>query len=166
MKNCASSAGRLPPKILERIISMRASTRDLIRASHVCRHWRSTLVSSPRLWTDLECIHVGLTLQQLARSEPFPLNVITDHKSAVRAVCALQSGVGRLRSLTLRLQHDDLLEVFPVLSARAPTLEHLKVFVDYDLTKMQASIPESVLGSSTPALKSLHFKNKHQAELL
>ena len=116
-------------------------------------------MSSPRLWTDLECIHVGLTLQQLARSEPSPLNVITDHKSTVRAVRALQSGVDRLRSLTLHLRHDDLLEVFPVLSARVPILEHLKVSVDYDLTNMRASIPESFLGSSTPALKSLHLEN-------
>ena len=78
LRNLSAPAGRLPGEVLEKILEMRCPEQDLIRASHVCRRWRAALVSSPRLWTKVQCVDVARTLQYLARSERVPINMMAD----------------------------------------------------------------------------------------
>ncbi|KAF9650532.1 hypothetical protein BDM02DRAFT_3092970, partial [Thelephora ganbajun] len=42
---------RLPPEILAKILECRELDQDITVATHVCRYWRSALISAPRLWT-------------------------------------------------------------------------------------------------------------------
>lgn len=160
LRNYSTPAGRLPWGVLERIIAMGASKRDLISASHVCRRWRDILTSSPHLWTEFQCKNAALTLQHLTRSEPAPVNVIADSRADVRAVTGLRSATDRIRSLTLRLRPFDLLEVFGELVTPAPALEHLEVSIipeSGDGPTFRPSIPQTFLGGSAPTLKSLHL---------
>jgi len=160
LRNLASPVGRLPGEVLEHIFAMRALERDILAASHVCRHWRDTLISSPRLWAKFQCVDMARTLQYLARSEPVPINVTADFDSDIQAVIALKSATDRFGSLTLRLQPFDLLQVFRHLATPAPSLERLEVSAMAHRgggPKFRPTIPATFLGGSTPALKSLHL---------
>lgn len=160
LRNLASPVGRLPADVLERIFAMRASERDLRTALCVCRRWRVTLTSSPRLWTKLQCVDVARTLQYLARSAPVPVNVTADFYSDIQAVTALKFATHRFGSLTLRLRSLDLFNVFRQLTTPAPALERLEVYTtshQEDGPTFHPPIPPSFLGGSTPALKSLHL---------
>jgi len=143
--------------MLEQILAVRGLERDLIAASHVCRHWRDTLMSSPRLWTKFQCIDVARTLQYLARSEPVPINIIADYVSDIQAVIALEAATDRFGSLTLRLQPFDLLQVFRHFATPAPALERLEISATHrgGGPAFRPAIPATFLGGSTHALKSL-----------
>ena len=158
LRNLSSPVGRLPGEVLEQILMMRNLERDLLRASHVCRHWRDTLISSPRLWTNFQCVDVSRTLQYLVRSEPVPINIIADFDSDIQAVIALKSVTDRFGSLTLRLQPFDLLDTFRHLATPAPALERLEVSATPHRRggpTFRPTIPATFLGGSTLALKSL-----------
>jgi hypothetical protein len=158
LRNLSSPVGRLPGEVLEQILMMRGLERDLLSASHVCRHWRDTLMSSPHLWTKFQCVDVSRTLQYLVRSKPVPINVIADFDSDIQAVIALKSATDRLGSLTLHLQPFDLLHIFRHLATPAPALERLEVSAmphRGDGPTFRPTIPATFLGGSTPALKSL-----------
>ena len=160
LRNLSSPVGRLPGEVLEQILAVRALERDLLVASHVCRHWRDTLMSSPCLWTRFQCIDVARTLQYLVRSESVPINVIADFNSDIQAVIALKSTTDRFGSLTLRLQPFDLLQAFRHLATPAPALERLEISATAHRGEGPAfrpTIPATFLGGSTPALKSLYL---------
>ena len=157
LRNSTTLAGRLPGDVIEKIM-MRASERDLVRVSHLCRRWRDSLTSSPRLWTDFQCEQVVQTQQHLKWSQPFPINVTTDYGSDVQAVIALKSATGRFKSLTLRLSPLNLSYVFGELVTPAPALEHLEISVTSLFGKKRLDrlgIPATFLQGHTPALKSL-----------
>ena len=158
LRNLSSPVGRLPGEVLEQILIMRGLERDLLAASHVCRHWRDTLISSPRLWAKFQCADVARTLQYLTRSQPVPINVTADFDSDIQAIIALKSVTDRFGSLTLRLQPFDLLQIFRHFATPAPALEHLEVSAAphrRDGPTFRPTIPATFLGGSTPALKSL-----------
>ena len=81
-KNTFKPVNRLPLEILSNVLEQRASNRDLITATHVCRHWRSTLTSTPSLWTNLqfrEPTHdVDRALTYLKRSKSVPIDIEMD----------------------------------------------------------------------------------------
>ena len=157
LRNSTTLAGRLPRDVIEKIM-MRASKRDLVRASRLCRRWRDSLASSPRLWTEFQCEHVAQTLQHLKLSQPFPINVTTGYGSDVRAVIALKSATERFKSLTLHLSPSDLGLVFGELVTPAPTLEYLKITAAFTIESnnwVDVDIPAKFLQGHTPALKSL-----------
>ena len=160
LRNLSAPIGRLPGEVLEQILVVRALERDLLTASHVCRHWRDTFMSSPRLWTRFQCVDVARTLQYLARSKPVPINVKADFNSDIQAVIALGSATDRFGSLTLRLQPFDLLQVFRRFATPAPALERLEIHAMPHLgdgPAFRPTIPATFLGGSVPALKSLHL---------
>ena len=154
LRNLFAPAVRLPGEVLEKILEMRGLEQDLIRASHVCRRWRATLVSFPRLWTRVRCVDVERTYQYLSRSGRVPINVIADGKSNIEAVFAAVPATERFESLTLLLQQSDLLQVLHRLATTAPALERLEIFATPYL-QGEPNIPAGFLGGSAPALKSL-----------
>jgi hypothetical protein len=140
---------------------MRISEQDLLAASCVCRRWRDVLTSSPRLWTNFQCVDMARTRQYLALSEPLLINVTTRFYSDVRTVIALGPATHRFESLELRLQPSDLCQVLHRLTAPAPALERLEVYATSfpeGRPSINPSIPSVFLGGSTPALRSLHLQ--------
>ena len=160
LRNLSTPIGRLPGDLLEQIFAMRASERDLLTATCVCRRWREILVSSPRLWVNLRCEDTAQTLQYLARSNPAPIYVAADFYSDIQAVFALKPATDRFGSLKLRLESQDLLQAFHRLTTPALALEHLEIHAASHLGAGQPfppSIPVTFLGGFTPALRSLHL---------
>lgn len=70
-------AYRLPPEILATVAS-HLDEKSLVIATHVCLHWRSVLISSPRLWSHLSFGNEERGLEFLKRSKAAPVSVDLD----------------------------------------------------------------------------------------
>ena len=70
-------ADRLPLKVLARILVFRTLERTLVTATHVCRHWRSAILSVPDLWTNIPCRdpHLSRTFERRPNRHPRYLTV-------------------------------------------------------------------------------------------
>ena len=84
--NESTPAHRLPPEILTRILYLTVDhgseehAGQVIPLTHVCRYWRSLLLSYPRMWSTL-CMKPGnpsIVSEWLARSQNVPLIVIAE----------------------------------------------------------------------------------------
>ena len=68
---------RLYPEILSRVAS-HLPRNSLVDATHVSYNWRTTLISSPRLWTDISFICQKEAFAFLERSKSTPISVFMD----------------------------------------------------------------------------------------
>ena len=76
---------RIPPEILTRILYLAVDrgfeghAEPIIPLTHVCRYWRTLLLSYPRMWSTLYMKpgNPRITSEWLARSQNVPLTVIT-----------------------------------------------------------------------------------------
>ena len=74
IKNCLARVNQLPPEILARIVGFLPTERGLISATAVCQHWRTILLSFPRLWWNIG----GSSLEiqaYIERSKSTPIDV-------------------------------------------------------------------------------------------
>ncbi|KZV81260.1 hypothetical protein EXIGLDRAFT_844762 [Exidia glandulosa HHB12029] len=65
--NSSSTAQRVPPEVLASCLD-HLSLADLVRASHVSRHWRSVALAFPALWTDIRLTSAHPRILDLLRS--------------------------------------------------------------------------------------------------
>ena len=81
---------RLPPEIMTRILSLAVDhgseehTKQIIPLTHVCRYWRTLLLSYPRTWSTL-CLKPGnpaIISEWLSRSQGVPLTVVAEFTDA------------------------------------------------------------------------------------
>jgi len=75
--NTFPKINRLPPEVLALIPSFLTDHKDLFFTTHVCRHWRNTIVAFPLLWSssDNETIHKDLVAAYIDRCSGTPLDV-------------------------------------------------------------------------------------------
>lgn len=66
---------RLPPEVLATVLAHRWPGKDLISSTHVCRHWRTTLLSFSSLWAEIHCVGEEQTLLFLERAKTAPLHI-------------------------------------------------------------------------------------------
>ncbi|KAF9792126.1 hypothetical protein BJ322DRAFT_15011 [Thelephora terrestris] len=98
--NSFSPVNRLPPEVFTTILAHRWPGRDLISSTHVCRHWRTALLSSASLWAELRCAGEEQTFCFLQRAKTAPLHVYLRPRfshAALRTFIAPQAG--RIESL-------------------------------------------------------------------
>ena len=77
---------RLPPEILTKILYLAVDhdseehAEQIIPLTHVCRYWRTLLLSYPRMWSTLRMKpgNPSLISEWLARSQNLPLTVIAE----------------------------------------------------------------------------------------
>jgi len=146
------------------IFKHRCHDDDLVAATHVCRYWRSSLISNPTLWTRLQFPgDTGRIHTYFERSKPVPINVYMDlWVTSTNAVSELVAPhVGRVGSLTI---HGTVIHVRMILShlfcGPAPSLQHLEILgtTGDDLEPTDASwLPADFLRQHGPALRSLSF---------
>jgi len=141
--------------VLSRILECRTRECDLVAATQVCRYWRSTLTSSPSLWTCFQFqsrYDLGRTLTYLKRSKSAPIDVGVDTDSAenLDALEYLAPRIARMRSLDIRASHDihsaSLLFCNP-----APLLQRLEILAFEDVVHL----PDNFLGQQAPSLRSV-----------
>lgn len=116
---------RLPPEILTAVAShFGRDHRFLILFTHVCHHWRSTLIFCPRLWSHIEFENEGRALAFVERSKSVPVsaNLVDDSPSKV-VMESLTTIANRL--ITLRGTHGTFLS--GLLAQPLPLLRNLDI---------------------------------------
>jgi len=73
--NSVSTINRLPPEVFAKVLTHRCPGRDLISATHVCRYWRTTLLSFASLWAEIRCSGHEQTFFFLQRAKAAPLHI-------------------------------------------------------------------------------------------
>lgn len=161
LQNGFAPINRLPPEILGLIPSSFRSKRDLINATAVCRHWRNTLLSSPDLWSDVDCSgNMGpfreyMFRECLERSRNVPLNV---RLTSVRYLPDMTPHLLRFASLEIQLSVPEQLgKITAYFSQPAPILRKLSVVAAAPWDRAGLSIPPGLFGGELAALRSLRL---------
>ncbi|KAF9783310.1 hypothetical protein BJ322DRAFT_1070122 [Thelephora terrestris] len=123
---CDSAVYRLPPEILAAIASHLPDNKSLIFATRVCHLWRSTFLSSPRLWSHLTLENDQRTLVFLERSGTTPLSIdLTAWNRRSNMTPGLLKRITD-RLITLRGAHSPLMD--QILAKPPPFLRTLNTF--------------------------------------
>jgi hypothetical protein len=98
--NSFSPINRLPPELFATVLAHRRPGRDLISSTHVCRHWRTTLLSFASLWAEIHCAGEEQTFFFLERAKAAPLHICLRQRfshAALKTFIAPQ--IGRIELL-------------------------------------------------------------------
>lgn len=150
---------RLPPKILAIILAFQTSDRVLVTATHICRHWRSAILSVPTLWTDIPCRDLDRTLTYLERSKGALINIYAMSPSSNFPIRDIFSRyIERTRLLRANLSRAGVRSA--VLQLRDPvlSLEILELFGS-TFEAPRINLPADFLGRHAPSLLSIHFSD-------
>ena len=162
MRNALLLVNRLPVEILQQIPSWLPYVRDIIAASHVCRYWRTAFVSSPELWTHLDCNSNRATRTFVERSGVSPLEIVINPGFSSEAFCYTIPHVKRWDLLDVRALSDEIVPVLNTLTGpvSAPRLRDLIVVPmgGYDSTGM-IHLKGKILGGELPSLRRLYLCN-------
>jgi hypothetical protein len=117
----------LPPEVLSAIPTYWSadSQGDLIRATHVCRYWRTTLTASPSLWNDIKSGNEARMRACIHRSQSYPLSVEIKHPGQEGVLS--DAVLFRLKSLTLSLPVTNLTKPLGRLISPTPMLEEVSI---------------------------------------
>ncbi|KAF9791041.1 hypothetical protein BJ322DRAFT_1208302, partial [Thelephora terrestris] len=123
---------KLPPELLSRILEHRDCEEDLSASTHVCQYWRSTLTSSPSLWSHLVVESkrdVGRALTYLKRSKSAAIHVwITiDVVQDLDVLQRFTPHISRTRSFSIQGYINVHLASSLLLCSPVPLLEHLEI---------------------------------------
>ena len=157
-KNRLAPINRIPPEILALVPDfwgVRNRDENIITVTHVCRAWREVFVSRPTLWTGLSCVDLDKTRVYLERSKSSPINLSLDgnYVTLSNALFELISNAtGRLKSVTIVLEPEDLQLISACLSRPAPLLEVLSVD-GYD----DSVLSSALFGGDLSSLRELHL---------
>ena len=159
--NRTAMVNRLPPEVLAKVLGFRHDDRDLIAATHVCERWRSTLLSTPLLWTEIAFGDPVRTSTYLERSKDAPLHVSIG-ESALDSSSDDMSWVGRSDSLRINAPKGQIELFAGRLCLPAPLLRSLEfigypVFPDFGAVDYSVRIPLGFLGKRAPSLRNLTF---------
>ena len=166
-KNSSVPVNRLPPEVFSGILERRNSERELIIATHVCHQWRSTLTSTPLLWTNIKCCDLTRITTYLKRSQTAPLDVqIVNPPPSFHVQDFLSSSLQRTRSLRVDISPPDLRAVIFRTRTPAPFLQELE-FVGFSINNPSGGIspPKEFLGKPAPPLRSIVFTSCPQLSL-
>jgi hypothetical protein len=124
-KNSLSPINKIPPETLAQVVAFLEPGHQLVNATAVCRHWRATLLSFPRLWST---IHFPDPMQfeaYLKRSKSAPLEVRLVYFSLFKSLVPHTS---RLAALAIRVAHSsDFNQVAQYLPNPIPTLHKFTI---------------------------------------
>ena len=166
LKNTLVPINRLPPEILSNVLEHRGCDWDLVAATHVCKHWRILLISSPTLWARLQLnrdedgrrIRTYLERSKWVARIVIEMDLVWFTPGNVLLELIIPH-VGRVGSLTIHGPIADVQAVlFRVFCKPAPSLQHLVITVWLGCgaeRKKKHRLPDNFLGRSAPALRSI-----------
>lgn len=137
--NTFPKVNHLPPEVLALIPSFLTSHKDLVYTTHVCRHWRSAIITSPPLWSSLDnyAMHRDLVATYMDRCGGTPLDVTFSSESDKNTLF-----LGRivLHSSHIRKIHipclpwSDIAEISDAFDAPLPLLRDVDLNIGYDIS--------------------------------
>ena len=129
--NSLSAVNQLPPEVFATVLAHRWPGRDLISATHVCRHWRETLLSFPSLWAEIPCGPAGeeQTFFFLMRTRAVPLHIyVRPHFSHAALSTFIAPHIDRVESWVAHpMVATDTTALCRDLSSPAPRLKTLVI---------------------------------------
>jgi len=135
--NTFPTINRLPPEILALIPSFLTSHKDLVSTTHVCRHWRNTIIASPPLWSylDNEVMHNDLVFTYMDRCGGTPLDVNFSPKPDknppfLEKLVFHSAHIRKIRIPRLRWYH--IIEISDAFDGPLPLLRDVDFSVGYD----------------------------------
>ena len=151
LKNSFARINRFPRELLGHIPTFFESERDLINTTTVCRHWRTTLLSTPQLWCSISGSSAPKIRAYLERSKRRPLNVHLTSPDSARLLCP---DIRRVASLHLDLFAQSQMErTSEHLFDPASSLRVLSIHSLHPTHTLE--IPPAFLGGSFPSLRTL-----------
>ena len=146
---------RLPPEVLSRVLEYRDCEQDLISATHACQYWRSTLASSPSLWTRLwfqssRDVDRTLTYLERSKSATIDIKIAADSSEEPEALKYFTQHIPRTKSFIF---HGVDAASSLALCNPTPSLEHLEMRV---CSGPLRSV-HGFLGRQAPLLRSANF---------
>lgn len=135
VKNTLVLVNRLPPEVLSRALEHRASEETLIKATHICQYWRSTLTSSPSLWTHLwfpsdKNVDRALTYLERSKSVPIHVRITSGFSESLEAFQHLTPHLARMRSCSIQGTNVDIHGLFARFRNSTPSLTRLEIYSD------------------------------------
>ena len=157
VKNATLPVSRFPPEILLGVLEYRTNEQDLVAATHVCRYWRSILISTPSLWTCFQFhsrYDLDRTLTYLERSKSAPINVSVNPgvPQGPEVLKCLAPHITRTRSLIIQGSHGIHVASFFFCNP-TPSLQHLELMS----SESSVRLPENFLSQQAPLLRSVNF---------
>jgi hypothetical protein len=155
LRNSFARINRFPRELLSHIPTFLQNEHDLINTTAVCRHWRTTLLSTPHLWCNISGSSAPKIRAYLQRSMWHPLSVRLTPSSSIRL---LVPHIRRIVSLRLDLVGQSQMErIAEHLVEPAPSLRTLIIHSRH--VGHTLDIPLSFLGASFPSLTSLFMED-------
>ena len=149
--NCFRVMVRAPPEILCTIASY-LTQEDLFSASQVCHHWRSALISSSSLWTQISCHQVFRTVTSLERCKSLPIHLRLESQFSTVALNDVLLHGNKLASLTMRCNPNGISPLHKLLASSGPSMERLHISPKEHIDKRQAG---RVIWQNFPSLREL-----------
>lgn len=157
VRNTHVAVNQLPPEILSKVLEHRDYEWDLIAATHVCQYWRSTLTSSPSLWTNFRfrSSDAGRMLTYLERSKSVTIDIriVIDPSEGPEVFHHFVPHITRTRTFVIQGFGDVHAASSLLLCGPAPFLEHLEVRAYEGPVRGIANF----LGQQAPSLRSINF---------
>ena len=164
---------RLPPEVFARLFEFRVHERDLVAATQVCSRWRTTLISTPVLWTNINFEDTSRASLYLERSKAALINVTVGKTRSFivgpeGAFLGAIPWVARMKSLYIQAEEEQIKTIAQRLCHKTPQLRSLTLKgqarqYHSALTNHNNSgggaiyIPPDFLGRHAPLLRSLNF---------
>ena len=135
--NTFPKINRLPPEVLALIPSFLTAYKDLVYTTHVCRHWRSTIIASPSLWSspDNDAMHRDLVAVYMDRCGDTPLDVafgsdFDKNTLFLDKIVLHSSHIRKIRIPCLPWYH--IAEISDAFDAPLPLLRDVDLSIGYD----------------------------------
>lgn len=131
-QNAFAPPNSLPPELLRQIFSYLnhppGRNANLIRATHVCKQWRTVALADPALWSSFALHNADCVRECLVRSKDMPLSLALVLKPSIASAIHIRRGTHRVRSLSITIPEAESIEILlNTLKAGAPLLEELRV---------------------------------------
>jgi len=136
--------------------------KPLIAMTHVCRSWRDALLSTPSLWTQLDCSNSKSkqTKEFLSRSREQLLDVYQTLKEDGDVETFLSiafRNIHRFRRLDMSCSLLHLEHTLAQFARPAPELKHLEIKNNTKITHRGVKLRSIIFGDHFPKLASLSF---------
>ena len=153
MMNTVPKINSLPPEVLALIPYFLDSSEDLVKTTHVCRHWRNIFIASPPLWSLLDngTMHEELVTVYIDRCDAALLDVTfssedteeeyeTKNHLFVKKLAPRWANVRTLCFPGVPWRH--IVELSNAIDARLPMLREVNIDVDVDYDDEVDDVPD------------------------
>ena len=170
--NTVPKINRLPPEVLALIPCFLDSYKELVKATHVCRHWRNIFTASPPLWSllDNEAMHEELVAVYINRCGATPLDVIFSPNEGpknvffVKKLTPHSANVRTMQFPGVPWQH--IAELSDAFDAPLPMLREVDIVVSYSRVESPPFEKPFLAGATNLVSLTLHDIHWHTGTLL